>query len=132
MALVGDEGSLLLERARVVPLLPGTLAQVVLEALAAQSVAADGDTLHDVRQLLPGIGEPESLRVPDESPVVGRSLADLDLRGVTGATVLAIARDGHGIAVPAPTEVLRGGDVLAVAGTHDAIAAARAFVCRIL
>lgn len=105
-------------------------AQVVLEALAAQSAAADGDTLHDVRQLLPGIGEPESLRVPDASPVVGRSLAELDLRGVTGATVLAIARDGHGIAVPAPSEVLRGGDVLAVAGTHDAIAAARAFVCR--
>lgn len=105
-------------------------AQVVLEALAAQRASADEDTLHEIRQLLPGIGEPESLRVPDGSPVVGRSLAELDLRGVTGATVLAIARDGHGIALPEPDEMLRAGDVLAVAGTHDAIAAARAFVRR--
>jgi CPA2 family monovalent cation:H+ antiporter-2 len=102
--------------------------QVVLEALARQSAAADGDTLHDVRRLLPGIGEPESLRVPDGSPIAGRSLAALDLRGSTGATVLAIARDGGGVALPGPDEVLRAGDVLAVAGTHEAIAAARELV----
>lgn len=104
-------------------------AQVVLEALARQSASSDDDALHDVRRLLPGIGEPESLRVPEGSPAAGRSLAELDLRGATGATVLAIARVDGGVAVPGPGEVLRAGDVLAVAGTHDAIAAVRALVC---
>jgi CPA2 family monovalent cation:H+ antiporter-2 len=103
-------------------------AQVVLEALARQSAATDGDALHDVRRLLPGIGEPESLRIPDGSPAAGRSLAELDLRGATGATVLAIARADGGVAVPGPSEVLRAGDVLAVAGTHEAIAAVRTLV----
>jgi CPA2 family monovalent cation:H+ antiporter-2 len=104
-------------------------AQVVLEALARQSASTDGDTLHDVRHLLPGIGEPESLRIPEGSPITGRTLAALDLRGVTGATVLAIARDGRGVALPGPDEVLHAGDVLAVAGTHEAIAAVRELVC---
>jgi CPA2 family monovalent cation:H+ antiporter-2 len=59
------------------------------------------------------------------SPAVGRSLAELNLRGATGATVLAIARGEEGILVPTAQEVLRAGDVLALAGTHDAIDAAR-------
>lgn len=100
----------------------------MLEALAAQSASGDPDPLHDVRHLLPGIGEPESVRIPESSAVVGRSLQDRDLRGVTGATVLAIARGERGVAVPAPAEVLRAGDVLAVAETHAAIAAVRALV----
>jgi CPA2 family monovalent cation:H+ antiporter-2 len=83
-----------------------------------------------VNRLLPGLGAPEAIRLAEGSVAVGRSLAALDLRGVTGATVLAIARDGTGIALPAATEVLRAGDVLAVAGTHDSVEAARALLCR--
>jgi CPA2 family monovalent cation:H+ antiporter-2 len=107
-------------------------AQVVVEALARQSALPSDDhhALDDVRKLLPGLGEPEAIRLPPGGAAVGRSLAELDLRGVTGATVLAISRGEHGVAVPAATEVLREGDVLAVAGTHDAVEAARALLCR--
>ena len=106
-------------------------AQVVVAALARQS-ATPGNEAHaldDVKTLLPGLGEPEPIHVPPGGTAVGRSLGELDLRAVTGATVLAIARGGDGVALPTASEVLRAGDVLAVAGTHASIAAARAILC---
>jgi CPA2 family monovalent cation:H+ antiporter-2 len=46
------------------------------------------------------------------------------LRGRTGATVLAIARDGGSIVTPPATERLRANDLVALTGTRDAIGAA--------
>ncbi|RKH03599.1 potassium transporter [Corallococcus praedator] len=106
-------------------------AQVIVEALAAQSHAKGGDdepapdVLHGVRQLLPGLGEPESVALGTSSAAVGRTLAELNLRGMTGATVLAIRRGTEGVLVPSAQEVLRAGDILALAGTHEAIDAAK-------
>ncbi len=74
---------------------------------------------------LPGFGDTRTVRLPDGAPAVGRSLADLDLRARTGATVLAIARADGGFASPEPHEALRAGDVLALTGGDDAIAAAQ-------
>ena len=65
------------------------------------------------------------MQVEEDSPSIGKSLADLNLRGITGATVLAIMRGEQGVLVPTAREVLRAGDILALAGTHDAIDAAR-------
>ncbi|HMG24136.1 MAG TPA: cation:proton antiporter [Kofleriaceae bacterium] len=84
--------------------------------------------LEDVERILPGFGGTDSIALPDGSAAVGRSLAELDLRARTGATVLAIARAGAGVATPSPTEPLCAGDVLAVAGSDEAIAAARAML----
>jgi len=39
--------------------------------------------------------------------------------------VLAIARGGEGVLVPTGHEELRADDVLALAGTHEAVAAAK-------
>ena len=83
-------------------------AEVILEALAAQSRPRP----------LPTAG--------DSLEQIGRTLAQLNLRGRTGATILAITRTEGGVLVPAAHELLRAGDVLAVAGTHDAIEAAKA------
>ena len=69
--------------------------------------------------LLPGT---TTLVVPEAA--AGRTLAQLDLRARTGATVLAIARGDHGLASPSPAEPLRAGDVLALTGSDDAVAAA--------
>jgi monovalent cation:H+ antiporter-2, CPA2 family len=74
---------------------------------------------------LPGFEDTVSLRLEPTAPAVGQSLAALDLRARTGATVLAIARGDGGLATPSPTEPLRAGDVLAIAGSTEAIAAAR-------
>lgn len=78
-----------------------------------------------VQELLPGLGAPSFVELESSSPAVGQSLATLNLRGVTGATVLGITRKGGGFAVPTAREALQAGDVLTLAGTRDAIAAAR-------
>jgi CPA2 family monovalent cation:H+ antiporter-2 len=74
--------------------------------------------------MLPGLGDPVSVRLWANSPGVHSTLAQLNLRGLTGATVLAITRQGEPVMIPTGHEVLRDGDVLAIAGSHEAIAAA--------
>ena len=64
------------------------------------------------------------MRIDAPHPGAGKSLAELDLRGLTGATVLAITRGEQGLVVPTANEVLAAGDVLAVSGTHEAVRAA--------
>ncbi|AKJ00970.1 CPA2 family monovalent cation:H+ antiporter-2 [Archangium gephyra] len=104
--------------------------QVIVSALAAQTHVGNekkhGEQLKTLHAILPGLGEPTPVRLEASSPAVGRSLAQLNLRGMTGATVLAIQRGEEGAVVPTAQEVLREGDVLALAGTHEAIDAARA------
>ncbi|MDF3069144.1 MAG: potassium/proton antiporter rosb [Polyangiaceae bacterium] len=112
-------------------------AQVVLEALVEQAHRGGVDEpksaphhadLTAVQRLLPGLGEPTPVALEPSSPAVGRSLSQLNLRGVTGASVLAIQRGEEGVLVPTATDVLRVGDVLALTGTHAAIDAARALL----
>jgi CPA2 family monovalent cation:H+ antiporter-2 len=115
-------------------------AQTIVEAILSQSrkgaapketttdSEAPPDPLAQVNKMLPGIGEPTPVMLQAGSAAVGRSLAELNLRGVTGASVLAIARGDEGLLVPTAREVLRAGDTLALAGTRDAIAAARALL----
>ena len=104
-------------------------AQAVVAALSryarAGSPAPDDRSLAEVDRLLPGLGTPTAVRIDPASGSVGQSLAELNLRGRSGATVLAISRSGESIAVPTAGERLQAGDVLALAGTHEAIAAAK-------
>jgi CPA2 family monovalent cation:H+ antiporter-2 len=74
---------------------------------------------------LPGFEDTVSVPLDGDALAVGRSLAELDLRARTGATVLAIARGDGGLATPSPSEPLRANDVLVLAGSPEAIAAAR-------
>jgi K+:H+ antiporter len=102
--------------------------QVILEALTAQSrspTPAESDYLEGVHQLLPGLGRLAAVRLGPTSPAAGRTLAELNLRGLTGATVLAITRRDGGVIVPSATERIGAGDLLALAGTHEAVEAAR-------
>ncbi len=106
-------------------------AEVIVGALSKQMAAHAGElhedmgrTMEHVRITMPGLGEPVPIRIIAGSPCVNRRLADINLRGKTGATVLAIGREGHPVTVPTGPEVLREGDILAVAGTNEAISAA--------
>jgi monovalent cation:H+ antiporter-2, CPA2 family len=106
-------------------------AQIIASALANQMASVDGSSdettlLEDVNAILPGLGEPVAIRVIPQSIAVGKSLAQLNLRGATGATVLAIRRGAEQIPTPLGREVIRANDVVAVAGAHDALAVARA------
>jgi len=105
-------------------------AEIIASALANQMASIDGaseDTkmLEDVNAVLPGLGEPVAIRVVPESIAVGRSLGQLNLRGATGATVLAIKRGSKQIPTPLGREVIQAGDLVAVAGARDALAIAR-------
>jgi CPA2 family monovalent cation:H+ antiporter-2 len=81
--------------------------------------------LDEVNRIVTGLGSPVSIELHAGSSVVGRTLAEVKLRGLTGATILAIERGGESVVVPAGHERLKAGDVLAVAGTHASIEAAR-------
>ena len=109
-------------------------AQMIIEVLVTQAgkrPAAPGeDALEQIHHLMPGLGELVPVRLDDRSAAVGKTLAQLNLRGITGASVLAIARGDQGVLVPVAGEVLRAGDVLALAGTRDALAAATEVLVR--
>jgi CPA2 family monovalent cation:H+ antiporter-2 len=113
-------------------------AQVVAAALLAQartsqapapttpSPTTPAEALEQVQRLLPGLGDPTPVVLGAGDAAVGQTLGQLHLRSVTGATVLAITRDGHELLEPSLTETLRVGDTLALVGSHGAIDAATA------
>jgi CPA2 family monovalent cation:H+ antiporter-2 len=80
--------------------------------------------------MLPGIGEPVAMTVAAGSMADGRTLRELNMRGQTGATVLALLRGDEQIVSPRGDQTLERGDVIAVAGTHDAVDGVRSMVGR--
>jgi CPA2 family monovalent cation:H+ antiporter-2 len=105
--------------------------QAVVEALVgyARAGAHDGvpdHVLADLHAAMPGLGRPVVVRLEASHAAVDRTLSELNLRGRTGATVLAIVRDGEAVIAPNADERLRAGDFLALAGTGEAVDAALA------
>ena len=87
-------------------------------------------SLQRAYQLLPGLGDPVPVRIDARSQFAGRELSEIGLRGRTGATVIAISRGTDVVLVPDGHEVLKAGDVLALAGTREAIDAAKQLLAR--
>jgi monovalent cation:H+ antiporter-2, CPA2 family len=105
-------------------------AQVLLEALAAQSAAPatpgrSKTTTGSHAPLLPGLGNATPVPIVAGSPAVGRTLKQINLRGLTGATVIAIDRDAADVIYPTGDEELRPGDALILTGTTEAVQAAQ-------
>ncbi len=84
-------------------------------------------TVERVSAMLPGLGNPTAAVLRADSPAAGQTLRGLDLRGRTGAMVLSITHaDGHAVeGIPEGSTILAPGDVLVLAGTAEAVAAAR-------
>jgi CPA2 family monovalent cation:H+ antiporter-2 len=74
--------------------------------------------------MLPGLGDFAPVRVTAQAEANGCSLGELNLRGRTGASVIALLRGDQRIAFPEAPERLAAGDLVALTGTHSAIAAA--------
>jgi di/tricarboxylate transporter len=66
-----------------------------------------------------------ALRIPQESMLVGRTLAESRLGDAFGLTVLSIRRDDVAHLVPDPQELFKVGDVLLVKGKPEALDALR-------
>jgi CPA2 family monovalent cation:H+ antiporter-2 len=71
--------------------------------------------------LPPGLDSILALTLRPHSVAVGRTLSDINLRAKTGATVLAIQRDGSRVILPTGRERLEVADVLAISGSRDAV-----------
>lgn len=107
-------------------------AEIVLAALAKGMAPVAGEDessnwghVTAMHQILPGLGDPIPYSLRAGSMGIGRTLGELELRSQTGAVVLAITRGEERVMLPVGSERLREGDVLALAGTEEAIASAR-------
>jgi voltage-gated potassium channel len=62
------------------------------------------------------------MAIPESSPMIGRSLEEADIRGASGATVLAILKsDGSFDLQPKATSIIAKGSTLVVLGTQEQI-----------
>ncbi|MCX8065173.1 MAG: cation:proton antiporter [Candidatus Hydrogenedentes bacterium] len=61
----------------------------------------------------------------ENSSVIGKNLAEIDLRRKTGCSVIAVVRNGKPFPGPAGDFVLQGNDVLVLVGAHAQIESAR-------
>ncbi len=104
-------------------------AQAILQVLTRKPQGADrvaeARPIEEIDAVFQGLGSPVAVTLATISNGVGKSLLELNIRGRTGATVLAISRDGESIVAPSGTERLAAGDTLALVGTHDAIEMAK-------
>jgi CPA2 family monovalent cation:H+ antiporter-2 len=86
------------------------------------------DPLQTATYLLPGMGTPRRFEVKEDHFAAGKTLADLGLRGRTGATVLAITRGEEGIPAPSKLERLQPGDKLVLVGSRESLDAGVAYL----
>ncbi len=107
-------------------------AQVIVAALTPQMATQKEEdlfrTMEHLAILLPGLGEPVAVKIETSSPAIDRTIAELNVRARTGATILAITRpdeSGAKSVDPSGKQRLRLGDVLVLAGTTEAVEAAR-------
>ena len=67
----------------------------------------------------------ETMRLEPNSPVVGKNLGELDLRGKSGATVIAVVRDGNTKISPGAGYTLKEGDIVVLLGSAKKIERAK-------
>ena len=86
--------------------------------------STDGDLLSRLRQASEMI-EADWIELPENSPLAGKKIGDLEVRTRTGASIVAVVR-GEGVtANPGPEVALAPGDTIGVLGTADQRAAIR-------
>lgn len=87
--------------------------------LYAPIVGGSDDGLLDQLRRAAKMIETEWVRLPDESPVVGRGIGELQIRNIVGASVVAVVRGEEVIASPGPEVVFRPGDTAVVLGSRE-------------
>ncbi|MDQ6753102.1 MAG: potassium transporter TrkA [Actinomycetota bacterium] len=72
---------------------------------------------------LPGVTT-QQFHIEENARYAGRTLGDTQMRTLTGASMVAILREGSVIASPRPDQLLKPGDVAVIVGTEAGLAAA--------
>ncbi|MGB9628349.1 MAG: cation:proton antiporter [Thermodesulfobacteriota bacterium] len=65
--------------------------------------------------------ETETYLLKDQTPSVGRSIRDLKIRSRTGATVIAVRRDGEIVSSPDPDFIFQQGDLIYLIGEREKV-----------
>jgi CPA2 family monovalent cation:H+ antiporter-2 len=74
----------------------------------------------DIAEAL-GSASTETLFIDEGSPAIGRSVGELDLRKRTGATVIAVVREGGTEVNPGPEYAFAAGDIIVMLGSPEQI-----------
>ncbi len=88
---------------------------------------AEHRSLHDLLVATDSI-EITWLELAAESPVIGRTLRDTDIRSCTGASVIALIRDGHLIANPKSSHEFQAGDRVGLIGEGQQVETAKSWL----
>ncbi|HEX7078308.1 MAG TPA: cation:proton antiporter [Candidatus Eisenbacteria bacterium] len=108
---------------------PGNVVRLQEQALRREGYSflrgrdVTGALMHSIERMMAGAVTDTFYLEPD-APAIGRSLAQLDLRGRTRALVIAIVRDGVHHVSPEADFALEAGDILVLVGDHQALDAA--------
>ena len=105
----------------VIRLQEGALRREGYAFLRAGDVSSE--LTHSIERMIAG-AVTDTFFVEPGSAAAGRTLAQLDLRGRTGALVIAIVRDGKPRISPEPDLELSMGDILVLVGDHQGLDAA--------
>lgn len=103
-------------------------AKMILEALSSPQTPEPQELARKIEQTLPGLGTIASFKLQGDHQAVGKTLAQINLRGMTGASVIAIKRGENDVTVPSGHESLKAGDILVLTGSDSAIDAAKEFL----
>lgn len=66
-------------------------------------------------------GLTETFFVNEDSPFINKTLAEINLRAQTDATIIAIVRNGQMVSNPSGKDVLLAGDTIILYGTHKSV-----------
>jgi len=82
-----------------------------------RGISLDQENLGRIAALLAG-ATVDTIQIEPGSPPVGRTLRDLEIRKNSGATVIAIARNGEALTNPGPEFMLQPDDIVILLGAH--------------
>jgi CPA2 family monovalent cation:H+ antiporter-2 len=82
-----------------------------------RGISLDQENLGRIASLFAG-ATVDNILIEPNSPAAGKSLRELDIRKNTGATVIAIARDGAANTNPGPDFTLQADDIVVLLGAH--------------
>jgi len=83
-----------------------------------RSLSPTNEHLDDIQKIL-ALTVTESYLVTPDSAAVGKTLRDLQLRSVTGVTVMGILRGNQSITNPGPATRIQAEDILVMFGSHQ-------------
>ncbi|MEM7048139.1 MAG: cation:proton antiporter [Acidobacteriota bacterium] len=100
-------------------------AQAFAAGLLGRSSSGRPRGAPEISQLLVGLGDLTAHEMQAGSYGIDRTLAEINLRGHTGATVLAVRRAEEVHSLPGGDWTVAPGDLLGLTGSHSAVEAAR-------